>query len=101
MVGVHNIQILLYRLLTACNEPLPPMGVKQWSARLTPSQRQLMAALPQPRPIREEVVAAMRAVRAAFRTDAREIVDSLGFEWPEVVDEAVTAYWRVEGLADD
>lgn len=61
----------------------------------------MMAALPQPRPTREEVVAAMRAVRAAFRTDAREIVDSLGFEGPDDIDEAVAAYWRAEGLANE
>ena len=46
VVGVQNIQMLLYQLFVESNQPLPPMGVKQWSAKLTTGQRAVCAGLP-------------------------------------------------------
>ena len=43
-VAVHNHQQLLYLLLVESNQPLPVMGQKQWSSRLTTDQRELLAA---------------------------------------------------------
>jgi len=98
VVGVGHSQQLLYRVLTACNAPLPPMGVKQWSAKLAPEQREVFVRLPSPQPTRASVIDAMRATRQAFREDGRAAVARLGIEWPDDVDEAVADYWRREGL---
>lgn len=98
VVGVHNTQRLLYQLFCECNQPLPPMGVKQWSARLTEHQRDVLAALPNPAPNRADVIAAMLAVRDAVRTEGREAAQAAGMSWPWGVDDAVAAYWHREGL---
>lgn len=98
VVAVHNTQVMLYQLFAACNEPLPPMGVKQWSSRLTPSQREVLVGLAQPGACSHEVVAAMQEVRTAFRGDGRRTVESLGMGWPADVDRAVAAYWARQEL---
>lgn len=98
VVGVGHSQQLLYRVLTACNAPLPPMGVKQWSAKLTPEQRELLAGLPSPQATRASVIEAMSATRKAFREDGRAAVTRLEIEWPDDVDEAVADYWTREEL---
>lgn len=98
VVGVHLAQQHLYRLLVACNAPLPPMGVKQWSARLTPAQRDVLAGLPQPRADREQVVAGMGATFEALRTFGRRTAEQAGVPWPRRLDECVAAYFAREGL---
>lgn len=98
VVGVGHAQQLLYRVLTACNAPLPAMGVKQWSAKLTAEQRKVLAGLPSPQPTRASVIEAMRTTRRAFRENARAAVERLSIEWPDDVDRAVAGYWRREGL---
>jgi Nucleotidyltransferase domain len=50
--AVHNYGLLLYQLLVESNAPLPPMGVKQWTSRLTEAQRRLLTELVPPRPTR-------------------------------------------------
>ncbi|MCP9488087.1 MAG: hypothetical protein MSC30_19785, partial [Gaiellaceae bacterium MAG52_C11] len=101
VVGVLNAQLLLYSLLAESNEPLPPMGVKQWSSRLTADQCSLLAGLPQPAATRESVVAAMQAVRRAFRTAGRARAEQVGASWPVEVDDAVTVYWQREELISE
>ncbi len=96
VVGVNNTQQLLYRLFVETNQPLPPMGVKQWSARLTPEQRRLMAALPAPSPNRESTIQAMRSVRAAMLTIGRESAEACGLTWPVDLDVAVARYYAKE-----
>jgi hypothetical protein len=98
VVGVQNTHLMLYQLLVATNEPLPPMGIKQWSSRLTPWQRTLLTDLPQPRADRESVTEAMRAVRHVFRTTGRDRVLALGFPWPDDVDARVARYWTANDL---
>jgi hypothetical protein len=83
---------MLYQLYVESNQPLPPMGVKQWSARLTAEQRQACAGLPVPAPDRDGVIAAMRAAAAAFRRAARQIHADHGVPWPDELDEAVRRY---------
>lgn len=97
-VAVQNYQHMLYNLLVESNQPLPPMGVKQWSSRLTPDQRELLAGLPAPTAGRESVVAAMIAVRRAIHTHGRAALESAGGTWPTEVDQAIAAYWRRHGL---
>jgi hypothetical protein len=97
-VAVHNYQRMLYDLLVEANQPLPAMGVKQWSRRLTPDQRALLAALPAPAADRESVIVAMTAVRDTIRADGRAALESAGGTWPVEVDDAITAYWDRHGL---
>ena len=100
VVAVHEMQRLLFQVFVACNAPLPPMGVKQWSSRLTAEQRRVLSELRQPTATSAEVVAAMLDVRGAFREYGRRLTASVGVDWPDDVDAAVTAYWRRVGLID-
>lgn len=97
-VAVHNYQRLLYDLFVEANQPLPPMGIKQWSSRLTHEQRELLAGLPAPAADRDSVVAAMHAVRHAIRTHGRAALETAGGTWPTEADDAITAYRRRHGL---
>jgi predicted nucleotidyltransferase len=97
-VAVQNYQRMLYDLLVESNQPLPPMGVKQWSSRLTPEQRDLMVSLPAPAADRESVVGAMTAVRAVLRRHGRAALEAAGGAWPDEVDAALAVYWERHGL---
>ena len=56
--AIHLVRSLLYQLFVELNAPLPPMGVKQWSAKLTTTQRRILEALPTGAADRESVVRA-------------------------------------------
>lgn len=86
--GVHNARLMLYQLFVEANQPLPPMGVKQWSAKLTEPQRKLLESLPAAVPDPESVTEAMQATRAAFYRAGTEI---LGEDWPADLQKAVDA----------
>lgn len=90
--GVHDMQVMLYRLFVECNQPQPPMGVKQWSARLTARQREILTALPVARPERESVVTALHAVVTAMRTEGRAAATACGCDWPVDLDDGVQRY---------
>jgi len=81
--GVHNARLMLYQLFVESNQPLPPMGVKQWSAKLTQAQRDVLRALPPTAATQESVSAGMRATRDAFCTAGRAAATGCGVEWPE------------------
>jgi len=98
VAGIGSVQQLLYGLFAAANAPLPVMGVKQWSSRLTVHQREVLAALPSPTAERDSVIAAMQAVRTAFVNEGRAAVEPHGVTWPEELHDAVEEYWRREGL---
>lgn len=97
-VAVHHYQRILFDLLVESNQPLPPMGVKQWSSRLTPEQRALLGSLPAPTAARDSVIAAMIAVRRAIRIHGRAALESAGGVWPTDADDAMAAYWDRHGL---
>jgi predicted nucleotidyltransferase len=97
--AVHNYGLMLYQLFVESNAPLPPMGVKQWSSRLTGEQRQILSDLTPPRARRDDVIVAMRAMRTAISTHGRAVVEASGGVWPIDVDEAMQEYWRRHGLA--
>lgn len=101
VVAVQTKQRLLYELLVACNAPLPPMGIKRWSSRLTAAQRRVLEHLRQPTADRDDVIAAMLDVRRVFREYGRRLATSVGVTWPDEVDAAVAAYWRRAGLPID
>jgi Nucleotidyltransferase domain len=96
--GVHAARQMLYDLFVEANQPLPPMGVKQWSSRLTQEQRNVLEALELPAADRASVIAAMTAVRIAFRTVGRATAERAGATWPTAMDQAAEGYWRRNGL---
>lgn len=97
--AVHNYRLMLYSLFVEANQPLPAMGIKQWSAKLTERQRELLADLPLPSADRASVVEAMRVVRRALRTEGRAALEEAGGEWPREVDDTLDGHWRKAGLA--
>lgn len=96
--AVHNYRLLLYSLFVEANQPLPAMGLKQWSAKLTSHQREILRGLLVPGAERESVIQAMHAVRGALRTHGRAALETAGGRWPQEVDEALDGYWRRAGL---
>jgi hypothetical protein len=96
VVAVQEVHLLLYGLFVESNEPLPPMGAKQWSAKLTPEQRAVLTALPVPQPRRESVLAARDAATRAFLEQARPIADRFGAPWPAELESAVRDFLRRE-----
>jgi hypothetical protein len=91
---------LLYRVFVEANQPLPTMGVKQWSSRLTRGQYDVLAALPLPAAERRSVVSAIEAARRALRGPGRSAVEDAGAVWPVELDEEMARLWRAAGLAD-
>jgi hypothetical protein len=92
VAGVQDMQRMLYEVFAECNKPLPPMGVKHWSARLTPGQRQILTALPVAKPEPDSIVTATRAVAEAMRTAGRAAVRAHGCQWPALLDEGVQRF---------
>jgi hypothetical protein len=97
-VAVQYYRQMLYDLLAESNRPLPVMGIKQWSSRLTPAQRDLLEALPPAAATRDSIVAAMTATRTALRSHGRGALEGAGGTWPVDVDDAIAAYWERHGL---
>ncbi|HYW24605.1 MAG TPA: hypothetical protein VE953_10595 [Terriglobales bacterium] len=96
VVAVQEVHLLLYRLYVESNQPVPPMGAKQWSAKLTPQQRAVLTALPVPQPRRESVLAARAAATRVFIEQARPIAERCGAGWPAELEAAVRDYLRRE-----
>ena len=96
--GIHLVRSLLYQLFVEMNAPLPPMGVKRWSAKLTLAQRAELEALPTGDANRESVTAAHRAVVAAFERNARLACDTLEIAWPAELADATHRYLRSHGI---
>jgi Nucleotidyltransferase domain len=90
--AVQNVHLMLYELFVAANQPLPPMGLKQWSAKLTAGQRRVLTELRLPAAGRDSVIDAMRAAAWAYRQAAAGIHAANGVEWPGELDAAVTRY---------
>jgi hypothetical protein len=90
--GVQDLQQMLYNVFVESNQPQPPMGVKQWSARLTTEQQQILIALPVASPERASILAALRAVVTAMRTAGRAAVTACGCSWPAELDDGVQRF---------
>jgi len=97
--AVHNYRLILYSLFVEANQPLPAMGIKQWSAKLTPRQRDVLTRLPLPAAEDHAVIVAMMAVRRALRTEGRACLEAAGGQWPSEVDDALDEHWQQSGLA--
>jgi hypothetical protein len=96
VAGVHGAQLMLYELFVEANKPLPAMGVKQWSAKLAPDQRNICAGLPAPSATKQSVLAAMRGTAAAYRRAAIAILAANAVPWPADFDRAVQQFWQDE-----
>jgi hypothetical protein len=94
--GVQAVHLMLYELFVESNQPLPPMGVKQWTAKLTDEQRQICSSLPAPSAEPDSLTTAMRAAADAFRRAARQALAASGVPWPEELDDAVLRYQEAE-----
>jgi hypothetical protein len=97
--AVHNYGLMLYDLFVESNQPLVAMGIKQWSSKLTAQQRAILTDLTPPRAERDDVLTAMRSMRAAVATHGRRVLETAGGAWPTDVDKALAAYWRRHGLS--
>jgi hypothetical protein len=73
VVAVRQVQMFLYQLFAESNKPAPPTGPKQWSFKLTFSQRQVLSGLPAAAPSPESVLAAREATFAVFFREAPPI----------------------------
>ncbi|MET9023118.1 nucleotidyltransferase domain-containing protein [Actinopolymorpha sp. NPDC004070] len=92
-VGVQQAQQMLYDLFVQANQPLPPMGIKRWSAKLTPEQRAVLERLPAPSPSNPaSAITAMRATALAWRFVGKATLVAAGVPWPAELDRAVGAY---------
>nr|WP_279671949.1 nucleotidyltransferase domain-containing protein [Flexivirga meconopsidis] len=98
--AVHNCRRFLYELYVISNAPLPPMGVKQWSAKLTAGQQRRLSSLLPPVADRAAVVAAMCEVAAVIRAEGRALVERAGGVWPDEIVQAGLARWAARGLPD-
>jgi hypothetical protein len=96
VVAVQEVHLLLYQLLVESNQPLPQMGPKQWSAKLTPEQRAVLVALPVPQARPESVLPAREAATRAFIEQARPIAARCGVPWPAELEAAVRDFVRRE-----
>jgi hypothetical protein len=90
--GVQSLQLMLYNVFVECNQPQPPMGIKQWTARLTPGQRRVLTALPVAAPEHGSIAAALRATGNAMRMSGRAAVTACGGTWPEELDAGVQRF---------
>jgi hypothetical protein len=98
VVAVQQVQLFLYQLFAESNKPAPPTGPKQWSSKLTPSQRRALESLPAPAPDRRSVLAARAATFAVFFRDVPAIAERNDVPWPARLEEAVRSYLDAEGV---
>jgi len=96
VVAVQEVHLMLYQLFVEGNQPLPPMGPKQWSAKLTSEQQALLRSLPVPQPARDSVLQARNAALRTFIEQARRIARNCGVQWPAELELAVRQFLRRE-----
>jgi hypothetical protein len=96
--AIHLVRTLLYQLFVEANAPLPPMGVKRWSAKLDGEQQRVLEALPTGGADLEEVTTAHELVAVAFVRHARRIATQVGVPWPTELEAATCRYLRSHGL---
>ncbi len=92
--GVTTQRLLLFQLFQQANAPLPVTGLKQWSARLSPRQREVLAALPTGAANRDAVISGQLTVARALLAEARPLAERLGAPWPEPLERATREHLR-------
>jgi hypothetical protein len=96
VVAVQEIHMMLYQLFVESNQPLPPMGPKQWSAKLTSEQRTLLLSLPVPQPTLDSVLEARSTALRTFTEQAKRIAHRCNVPWPAELELAVREFLRRE-----
>jgi predicted nucleotidyltransferase len=91
---LHLLRDLLYKLFVEANQPLPATGLKRWSEKLTPGQRDVLASLPTSATSRPGVVDAHLRLAGAFLGAARPLARRLDVAWPTALEEAATRHLR-------
>ena len=98
---LHYLAGLVYAVYVESNQPVPPMGVKRWSQRLTDPQRVTLERLPRSALNADDLVSAHLAYSRAFLKAARPLADGLGVHWPAEVEKAAARHLtEVTGVAD-
>lgn len=90
--GVDVSAQLLYDLFVETNQPLPPMGVKQFSSRLTVRQRKILEAIPAFGADAETLIVADRWIVDAMAIHGRAAAEQVGAKYPEELATAVRRY---------
>ena len=97
VVAVQQVQLFLYELFAESNKPAPPTGPKQWSFKLTPRQRDVLAGLPAASATERSVLAAREAALTAFLAEARLTAERASVPWPADLERAVRIFLASEG----
>lgn len=98
VVAVETVQLALYQLFAESNKPQAPTGPKQWSHKLTPTQRDLLEDLLVPQANPESVYPARQAALGLFLREAPGIAAANNVTWPTDLATAVLAYLEREGV---
>ncbi len=69
VVAVQQVHPMLYQLFVEANIDIAVMGLKQWNAKLTPSQRALLESLPVPQPQLDDIRRAHVGALSPFVTE--------------------------------
>lgn len=91
---LHLLRGLIFNLYVEANQPLPMMGIKQWSSKLTPEQRATLEALPAGLERIDDLASAHVACARAFLGTARPLAAQVGVEWPDELEAAAAAHLR-------
>lgn len=91
---LHLVASLVYRLFVEANAPLPPMGVKQWSTKLTAAQRDALSSLPTDARDLAQLRAGHLACAEVFVPNAEALYDRLGLGWPVDLEVAARDHLR-------
>lgn len=90
--GVELSERLLYDLFVETNQPLPPMGVKQLSSRLSEEQRKLLESVPAFGADPGSLIAADLWIVEAMATHGRKAAEQVGAAYPDALAAAVRQY---------
>lgn len=90
--GIHTLRLLLYQLFVESNAPLPRLGLKQWSAKLSKGQRDVLESMPTGQPNKDDVVQGHVELIDTFTTHARQIASDLKVMWPDRLERATYAH---------
>lgn len=90
--GVDVSAQLIYDLFVESNQPLPPMGVKQFSRRLTDQQRRVLESVPAYGADRDSLIAADLWVCDAMETYGRPAAERVGAGYPTKLANAVREF---------
>ena len=97
LLGTEHVQFMrsqLYQLYVEANAPLPSMGLKRWTQKLTEDQASVLASLPTAVHSRDDLVDAHLAYSNAFLEVARPLAVKLEVKWPAALEAAATAHLR-------